>query len=314
MNQATALAHPNIALVKYWGKQAGSDNIPATPSLSVTLDTLATRTSVRESERDRIEINGALVSDKKIEDFLVVLRAAHPLPPLLIESSNNFPTNAGLASSASGFAGLLTAIDAAFGLQMSPSERSVWARRGSGSAARSIFGGFVSLEETNGDWCARSVLPMEAWALKVVVAITSETAKDVGSTEGMRRSEETSPYYPGWTESTKSDHNAGLSAVSQQDFSRLARIAESSCLKMYALMLSSHPPLFYWNGATLETISAVRELQNTGVPVFFTVDAGPQVKAICQNTVADVVVERLARVPGVLRTLVCGLGPGAYVD
>ena len=86
MNQATALAHPNIALVKYWGKQAGSHNIPATPSLSVTLDTLATRTSVRESERDRIEINGALVSDKKIEDFLVVLRAAHPLPPLLILS------------------------------------------------------------------------------------------------------------------------------------------------------------------------------------------------------------------------------------
>ena len=176
MNRASALAHPNIALVKYWGKQAGNHNIPATPSLSVTLDTLTTRTSVCESERDRVEINGSLVSDKKIEDFLVMLRAAHPLPPLLIESSNNFPTNAGLASSASGFAGLLTAIDAAFGLQMSPSERSIWARRGSGSAARSIFGGFVSLEETNGDWFARSILPMEAWALKVVVAITSETA------------------------------------------------------------------------------------------------------------------------------------------
>ena len=314
MNEATALAHPNIALVKYWGKRAGKTNIPATPSLSITLDTLVTRTSVRESEQDQVEINGTVVSDKKIQDFLIQLRAAYSLPPLSIESFSNFPTSAGLASSASGFAGLLTAIDAAFRLEMSTSERSIWARRGSGSAARSIFGGFTSLEEVNGDWCARNVLPMGAWPLKVVIAITSETAKNVGSTEGMERSKQTSPYYGAWTESTKSDHAAGLSAVSQQDFSRLASVAESSCLKMHALMLSSQPPLSYWNGATVETIAAVRELQGAGISVFFTIDAGPQVKALCQEDATDIVVDRLASVPGVLRTLVCGLGPGAYVD
>ncbi len=314
MNQATALAHPNIALVKYWGKRAGKTNIPATPSLSITLDTLVTQTSVRESEQDQIEINGTVVSDKKIEEFLIQLRAAYSLPPLSIESFSNFPASAGLASSASGFAALLTAIDAAFRLEMSTSERSIWARRGSGSAARSIFGGFASLEEENGDWCGRNVLPMEAWPLKVVIAITSETAKNVGSTEGMERSEQTSPYYGAWTESTRSDHAAALLAVSQRDFSRLASIAESSCLKMHALMLSSQPPLSYWNGATVETIAAVRELQGAGVCVFFTIDAGPQVKALCQEDAADVVAERLASVPGVLRTLVCGLGPGAYVD
>ena len=314
MNEATALAHPNIALVKYWGKRAGKTNIPATPSLSITLDTLVTRTSVRESEQDQVEINGTVVSDKKIQDFLIQLRAAYSLPPLSIESFSNFPTSAGLASSASGFAGLLTAIDAAFRLEMSTSERSIWARRGSGSAARSIFGGFTSLEEENGDWCARNVLPMGAWPLKVVIAITSETAKNVGSTEGMERSEQTSPYYGAWTESTRSDHAAALLAVSQRDFSRLASVAESSCLKMHALMLSSQPPLSYWNGATVETIAAVRELQGAGVRVFFTIDAGPQVKALCQEDATDVVAERLASVPGVLRTLVCGLGPGAYVD
>ena len=292
MNEATALAHPNIALVKYWGKRAGKTNIPATPSLSITLDTLVTRTSVRESEQDQVEINGTVVSDKKIQDFLIQLRAAYSLPPLSIESFSNFPTSAGLASSASGFAGLLTAIDAAFRLEMSTSERSIWARRGSGSAARSIFGGFASLEEESGDWCARNVLP----------------------TEGMERSEQTSPYFGAWTESTKSDHAAALLAVSQRDFSRLASIAESSCLKMHALMLSSQPPLSYWNGATVETIAAVRELQGAGVRVFFTIDAGPQVKALCQEDATDVVAERLASVPGVLRTLVCGLGPGAYVD
>ena len=314
MNEATALAHPNIALVKYWGKRAGKTNIPATPSLSITLDTLVTRTSVRESEQDQVEINGTVVSDKKIQDFLIQLRAAYSLPPLSIESFSNFPTSAGLASSASGFAGLLTAIDAAFRLEMSTTERSIWARRGSGSAARSIFGGFTSLEEENGDWCARNVLPMGAWPLKVVIAITSETAKNVGSTEGMERSKQTSPYYGAWTESTKSDHAAGLLAVSQQDFSRLASVAESSCLKMHALMLSSQPPLSYWNGATVETIAAVRELQGAGISVFFTIDAGPQVKALCQEDATDIVVDRLASVPGVLRTLVCGLGPGAYVD
>jgi len=314
VNQATALAHPNIALVKYWGKRTGKTNIPATPSLSITLDTLVTRTSVRESERDQIEIDGKVVSDEKIEDFLVQLRAAYSLPPLSIESSNNFPTSAGLASSASGFAGLLTAIDTAFNLEMSVSERSIWARKGSGSAARSIFGGFASLDGESGDWCARGVLPARAWPLKVVIAVTSEKTKDVGSTQGMKRSKQTSPYYRAWTESTKSDHAAGLSAISQQDFSRLASIAESSCLKMHALMLSSQPPLFYWNGATVETIATVRELQSAGVSVFFTVDAGPQVKAVCQEDAADIVAERLANVPGVLKTLVCGLGPGAYVD
>jgi len=314
VNEATALAHPNIALVKYWGKRAGKTNIPATPSLSITLDTLVTRTSVRESEQDQVEINGTVVSDKKIQDFLIQLRAAYSLPPLSIESFSNFPTSAGLASSASGFAGLLTAINAAFRLEMSTSERSIWARRGSGSAARSIFGGFTSLEEENGDWCARNVLPMGAWPLKVVIAITSETAKNVGSTEGMERSKQTSPYYGAWTESTKSDHAAGLLAVSQQDFSRLASVAESSCLKMHALMLSSQPPLSYWNGATVETIAAVRELQGAGISVFFTIDAGPQVKTLCQEDATDIVVDRLASVPGVLRTLVCGLGPGAYVD
>lgn len=314
MNEATALAHPNIALVKYWGKRAGKTNIPATPSLSITLDTLVTRTSVRESEQDQVEINGTVVSDKKIQDFLIQLRAAYSLPPLSIESFSNFPASAGLASSASGFAGLLTAIDAAFRLEMSTSERSIWARIGSGSAARSIFGGFTSLEEENGDWCARNVLPMGAWPLKVVIAITSETAKNVGSTDGMERSKQTSPYYGAWTESTKSDHAAGLLAVSQQDFSRLASVAESSCLKMHALMLSSQPPLSYWNGATVETIAAVRELQGAGISVFFTIDAGPQVKALCQEDATDIVVDRLTSVPGVLRTLVCGLGPGAYVD
>ena len=314
MNQATALAHPNIALVKYWGKQTDQANIPATPSLSITLDTLVTRTSVRESGQDQIEIDGSVVSDEKIEDFLVQLRAVYSLPPLSIESSNNFPTSAGLASSASGFAGLLTAIDAAFKLEMSASERSIWARKGSGSAARSIFGGFASLDGENGDWCARGVLSSGAWPLKVVIAITSEKTKDVGSTEGMKRSEQTSPYYGTWTESTKTDHAAGLSAISRQDFSQLTSVAESSCLKMHALMLSSQPPLFYWNGATVETIAAVRELQSAGVSVFFTIDAGPQVKAICQEDAAELVAERLVNVPGVLRTLVCGLGPGAYVD
>jgi len=130
----------------------------------------------------------------------------------------------------------------------------------------------------------------------------------------MERSKQTSPYYGAWTESTKSDHAAGLLAVSQQDFSRLASVAESSCLKMHALMLSSQPPLSYWNGATVETIAAVRELQGAGISVFFTIDAGPQVKALCQEDATDIVVDRLASVPGVLRTLVCGLGPGAYVD
>lgn len=313
-----AIAHPNVAIVKYWGKQvapnagAAVENLPASPSLSIAIGALATRTSVCAATTDEIRINGTAVGDPKIAGLVAEMRRVWRLPPIAITTCNDFPTGAGLASSASGFAALVTAIDGAFALGLSAAERSIWARRGSASAARSVVGGFAELASGNdGAWSAASVLEKDAWPLEIVVAVVADTAKQVSSSLGMERSRRTSPFYPAWLESTRDDFTAARKAVQARDFGALATIAESSCLKLHALMLSTQPALLYWHPATLSCIATVRRLQDRGVPVFFTIDAGPQVKAVCQPGEGEAVAAALAATPGVLRVLRSGIGDGA---
>ena len=252
IRRATAVAHPNVALVKYWGKQSVATNTPAAPSLSITLDTLETTTTVTESdEADRIRVDGEAVSDAKIEGFLRLLRQNFDLPPLAVETANNFPTASGLASSASGMAALVTAIDGAMRLELDLEERSRWARRGSASAARSVTGGFTALAASNG-WAAEQLLAPDEWPLNVVVAVTSRERKTIGSTDGMELSRQTSPFYDAWLESTARDFDAARTLVARRDFDALARVAEASCLRMHAVMLSTDPPLVYWNAGTIE--------------------------------------------------------------
>jgi diphosphomevalonate decarboxylase len=309
---AVAHAHPNIALVKYWGKAPGPGNVPAAPSLSITLDTLVTTTEVAEAERDSFYLDDRPVTDAKVAACLDNLRRRYRIPPLTVRSRNNFPTAAGLASSASGFAALVTAVDALCGLELSPVVRSEFARQASGSAARSVFGGFVALQGPG--WQARPLLDPAEWPLRVVIAITETVPKAVSSSEGMRRSAETSPYYRAWVDSTTADFAAASAAVEARDFPTLAELAEHSCLKMHGLMLSSRPGLLYWRGATIACLHQVRALRAEGADVFFTVDAGPQVKAVCLPDSEARVVEALSAVPGVTRVLVAGLGPGAWVE
>ncbi len=307
----TAIAHSNIALLKYWGKQDGPGNRPDTPSLSITLGALTTTTTVEEADADALRLDGRPVRDAKIERALADWRRDYPIGPLAISSRNDFPTAAGLASSASGFAALATAIDAHCGLRLSDGERSAMARRGSGSAARSIHGGFVALAAP--DWRGEAVLAPDAWPLAVVVAITASQPKAVSSTAGMDRSKATSPYYAAWTAAADADFEAMQAAVAQRDFDALGELAEASFLKMHALMLSSRPALIYWRGASVECLRAVRELRAAGCRVFATMDAGPQVKAVCEPDDAERVEATLKAVPGVVGTLRSGLGGGARV-
>lgn len=310
MTAATAVAHPNIALVKYWGKQDDADNVPATPSLSITLQALATRTTVAAAAKPRLRIDGRLVSDAKVAALVAALRHAFGLPPLAIDSQSNFPAGAGLASSASGFAALATAVDAAFGLGLSPAERSEWARRGSASAARSVFGGFATLAGSSG-WRGAPLCEAGEWPLEVALAITAHAPKAVPSSAGMAASRATSPFYDAWREAADGDFAAACRAVRQRDFAALAAVAEHSCLKMHAVMLASRPPLCYWNAGTLAAADTVRQLAAAGVPAFFTIDAGPQVKAVCAPGHVAEVAEALRKTPGVQEVLTTALGPGA---
>jgi diphosphomevalonate decarboxylase len=307
----SAKAHPNIALLKYWGKQDRPGNYPATPSVSITLNTLSTTTTVETASANSVWLNGIEVQDTKIDTTLDAWRQRYDIPALTIKTQNNFPTAAGLASSASGFAALITAIDAHCELSLSDADKSGLARMGSGSAARSIHGGFVTL--TDPDWQGQQLLPNKAWPLRVVIAITTMGPKDVSSSAGMERSRLTSPYFEAWVSSTTLDYAPMIEAVTNRDFDKLGELAEASCLKMHALMLSSKPGLVYWHAATVACMHQIRALREQGLNVFFTVDAGPQVKAICTEEHAQSVQQALAILPGVEETIQVGLGSGATV-
>ncbi len=322
MPTATAIAHPNIALVKYWGKADTAENLPAVGSLSITLGGLATTTTVAfdpELREDVFLLDGRedTAAARRVSGCLERLRRR--LGTTLharVESSNDFPTAAGLASSASGFAALVVAAHAALGGNLPREELADLARRCSGSAARSLFGGFVELAltpEGPHPTTTRQILPPEAWPLEVVVAVTATGPKEIGSTEGMLLTERTSPYYRSWVRQSPADLAAAREAVASRDFEALAEVSEASCLAMHGLMLSARPGLIYWNGTTVECLHRIRRLRREGIPVFFTVDAGPQVKAICLPEATPRVEEALGNVPGVVRLLSSGLGEGARI-
>ena len=306
-----AIAHPNIALIKYWGKQDKPGNLPATPNLSITLDELVTTTEIEDGKEDTFIIGGEQRDDEKVGAFLATVRKSFDVPPLVINTENNFPTGAGLASSASGFAALMVAIDHHCELGLNREFISEWARQGSASAARSLYGGFVCLVPPQ--WRAQPAAPANFWPLKVVIAITSEDKKKVNSTEGMRRTAATSPFYSAWVRGAGDDYADANDAVAAKEFDALATVAELNCLKMHSIMLTSVPTLAYWNAATTNCMDTVRELRAAGTPAFFTIDAGPQVKVVCQPADVETVQSAMAATPGVLRTVTTGLGEGARI-
>ncbi|MGH8282375.1 MAG: diphosphomevalonate decarboxylase [Gammaproteobacteria bacterium] len=322
--QALAQAQPNIALIKYWGKRNAALNLPANGSLSVTLDSLWTRTRVRFDAallQDELCLNGAENTAElaRVSACLDLLRKRAGVDLHAgIETENNFPTGAGLASSASGFAALVLAASRALELKLDPRELSALARRGSGSAARSIFGGFVEMavgERDDGeDAYATPLLAAAEWPLGVVVAVTSSCAKIVGSSAGMELSQRTSPFYGDWVAATAKDLATARRAVLTRDFGMLAAVSEHNCLKMHAVMLTTQPGLIYWNAATVECLHRIRKLrEHEGLGTFFTVDAGPQVKAVCLPDDAQGVAAALRELPGVEKVLLSALGEGARV-
>lgn len=313
--RATARAQPNIALIKYWGKRDPHRNLPAAGSISITLSRLYTQMCV--------EIDASLTDDVVIvngreePDMLPRVRrcldsvAGAKRAKLRVISDCNFPIAAGLASSAAAFAALVVAADKALGLSRNTAELASQASRASGSAARSLIGGFVELVNCDDDIAVRCLLAAEEWPLKVVVAVTAPGPKPVSSGEAMEISRKSSPFFNRWIEQQPADLDAARAAIANKDFPRLAAVAEHNCLKMHSVMWGSRPPIIYWNAATLACMQTVRELQSQGVPVFFTIDAGPQVKAVCLPEAVTPVHEALAAAVGVTDIMVSGLGDGA---
>jgi len=312
---AEAQAQPNIALIKYWGKRDVEQNLPAAGSLSVTLDSLWTKMSVEFSDAlrgDELVVNAAS-NEKMLPRISACLDrvAGADRPRASIESEGNFPIAAGLASSASAFAALVVAASNAAGKNRDTLPLARIAGAASGSAARSLFGGFVELQVGDTNIEVATIAEAGDWPLTVVIAVTEEGAKPVSSSEAMNRSAASSPFYSSWLEQQPADLKSARDAVLRKDFSQLAAVAEHNCLKMHSVMWGSRPPVVYWNSATLTCMEAVRRLQDDGHAVFFTIYAGPQLKAICLPDEAGLVRSALDACTGVVRTMVSGLGAGA---
>ena len=319
---STARANVNLALVKYWGKRESSLNLPATGSISVTLDGLWVEAEVAfdGGPDDRVLIDGSPGGGDEAERvvrFLDVVRAeAGRRDYARVATRGSVPRGIGLASSAAAFAALALAGSRAAGLRLEPPALSALARRGSGSAARSVYGGFVEWrrgERDDGrDSVAVQLAPPERWDVRVVVAVTTSTPKAVSSRAGMRRAA-ASPFYPAWVAGAVADLDEARAAIAARDLEALGLLAEHSALKMHAVGLAARPPLLYWRGATLECVHRVWALRAEGTPAFVTIDAGPQVKVLCLPADAATVAEALAAVPGVERVLTCLPGGGAQV-
>ena len=285
------------------------------PSLAITLGGLTTTTTVAEStKRDEINLDGQVTHDQKIASWLALLRESFDVPPLKIESNSDFPANSGLASSASGFAALITAINEFADLGLSITRLCDWARRGSASAARSLHGGFVSMVPTK-DGCeyVQHAGP-DDWELAVIAVIVAEDGpKKVGSTAGMKASRETSPLYKNWLKQSVQNFQRCRTAVETRDLSLLIQVAEESCLQMHELMRTTRPALPYWTRDTTRVVRRIRELRDEGFTVGFTVDAGCHVKAICPLSESNHVDRTLASLSGVIRTILGRLGSGAKI-
>ncbi len=315
-----AQANVNIALIKYWGKApergVWEQNLPAVPSLSLTLDGLQTETRVRfapEAADDRVVLDGVTLEGAALERCRPILERVRELAdlaaPFHVESTNRVPTAAGLASSASGAAALAAASSRCAGLTLSLEELSALARLGSGSACRSVFPAWSAWEGAH----ARPIAGQEHWDVALVVAVIDAGPKSVGSRDAMNRTARTSPLYAGWVGSARADFEAGLRAVEARDLDALSVAMERSTLRMHASAMGADPPILYWKPASLSVVEVVRELSTRGLPCGWTMDAGPNVKVLCEGSSADEVREALAGIEGVTEVIVCGPGPGLQV-
>jgi diphosphomevalonate decarboxylase len=310
MSDFICRASPSLALLKYWGKSIKGDNLPATPSLAVTLGGVYTETRVRLAEADSVSVNGVAQDPQRYAGFFDTLRATlRTEARFAAESANSFPSAAGLASSSSGFAALAGACARAAGCEPSLADLSAIARAGSGSAARAVYGGFVLLPA--GAHRARPLFGPEHWPeLCIVVAITHQGPKPVSSRHAMEETRSGSPYYFSWVKETAAMLPDALRGLERRDLALLGETAQRSYSLMHAAILGARPPILFWLPGTVAVIHACAALRARGIGAWETIDAGPQVKVLCLEPDAREVIAAIESAAPEASTILCRPGQG----
>ena len=320
MNSATAISCPNIAFIKYWGNRDNPLRLPMNGSISMNLDGLYTRTTVSFQHSlpfDELIINGHEITGTGLSRVSYILDIVRGMANINehaeIVSENNFPAGAGIASSASAFAALALAGSTAAGLNLSEPELSRLARRGSGSASRSIPGGFVEWQAGGDeDSIAFSIAPSDHWKLADCVAIVSASHKKTGSTEGHAIAP-TSPLQAARVADAPRRLDLCRDAIMRRDFDAFTSIVELDSDIMHSVMMTSTPALHYWKPASLAVMNAVRQWRSEGLSVCYTMDAGANVHVICLETESQTVNKRLREIDGVEDVLVAHVGGPAQL-
>ena len=327
MSKATVTAPANIAFIKYWGARDLDRAIPMNTSISMTLEHCVSQCTVEtldpggEDEVWLAEPDGGFGTPdpefaRRIREQLDRVRQwAGRKDRVRVATRNSFPTAGGLASSASGFAALTLAAVGAFGKKPSQRELSLLARRsGSGSACRSVFGGFVEWSANAGNGSdeesyARQIADADHWDLRDVIAVVEIGPKTVSSIEGHKLAS-TSPYYSKRLELVPGRVEKVRKAIRERDLDALGPVIEEEAIDLHLITMSSHPPIFYWSPGSLAVLRAVRELRQEGLAAWATMDAGANVHVICDADSEDEVAERLEDLPAVGFVIRDGIGPG----
>ncbi len=322
LKQATARAHSNIAFIKYWGNRDDDLRLPINPSISMNLADLYTDTTVTwddATDDDILYINGEQQTGQtreRVVAHLDQIRQRYQINAnASVYSHNNFPMGAGIASSASAFAALTLAAVRAADLDLSERELSTIARLGSGSASRSIPAGFVVWHagDTHESAYAESVAASDHWDLVDVIAVVSDQHKRTTSQAG-HPTAQTSDLQDARVAGAVNRLEQCQQAIQSRDFARLADVVEHDSNLMHAVMMTSRPPLFYWQPTTLTVMELVRQWRDIdGLQVCYTLDAGPNVHCICVRDAAETVRERLTALSSIIDVLVSPVGSSARI-
>jgi diphosphomevalonate decarboxylase len=308
---ATSVACANIAFIKYWGDREPILHLPASGSISMNLDGLYSRTQVTfdpSLSADQLILDGKTMNGTQLVRVSNLLERVRQMAGFrqyaTVTSHNNSPMGAGIASSASAFAALSLAATTAAGLALNESELSRLARTGSGSACRSVPAGFVEWQAGDSDANSYgfSIAPPDHWDLIDCIAIVSQVHKPTGSSEGHTLAD-SSPLQAVRLEGAARRLELCRKAILERDFALMTEVVELDCNLMHAVMLTSTPPLLYWQPATLGVMHAVVDWRQDGLPVCYTIDAGPNVHVLCPSQHSAQVAARLAQIPGVERLL-----------
>ena len=287
---------PSLAIVKYWGKLDPERNLPATPSLAVGLDGFKTRTRAFLTDgEDLVCLNGELQNPGRFEPFFSYFRKVRGTTRgFRVETENNFPESAGLASSSSGFAAMsLACLDCLEGFPQRDPDRSLASRialRGSASAARAVFGGFTVLYAGKNE--AFQLYPSTWWPeFRIIVVTVDPGKKPLSSRKAMELTRKTSPFYTSWLKDATLLFHEASTALANRNMESLGRAAVASYSRMFATMFGANPPIHYWQPESIALIRSCQELRKRGVGAWETMDAGPQVKVFCIEKDAAVILD-----------------------